>query len=294
MVDRSMQGLFPILSMPFDAQGRVDVEDLQREVEYTIDVGVDGLGVAFGSEINKLSEAERHLVTTTVVGQARDRVPVVINTGAQATDVAVEYSRRAEELGANAVMLTPPVGASGELVREYFGRVSEAVSVPVFIQDAGVAPMSSAVAAQISGERANVCYAKVETSPPPVRVAEWVEAGGEDLIVFGGASGGYIIEEMRRGSVGTMPHCAYLGMFRNVLDLFDGGREDEAVQEFNRHTPVLRSPAAGLWGTKEILRLKGVFKAVHVRHPAAPPDDFTWREFRSSVDALGLAEPWTG
>src|SRR5690348_6279522 len=104
----SMQGVFPILVTPFNEAGRVDEDSLRRLVNFNIDAGVHGLGVALGSEIFKLSEAERDLVTSIVVGEVRQRVPVVINTGAPGTDLAVQYSRRAEELGADALMIIPP------------------------------------------------------------------------------------------------------------------------------------------------------------------------------------------
>ena len=289
-----MKGLFPILSMPFDDDGQIDVEDLQREVDYVVGVPVDGVGVAFGSEVNKLSEAERELVTRSIVEQARRRIPVVINTGAPATDLAILYSRRAEELGADAIMLTPPAtAATADLVVEYYRRVSEAVTIPIFIQDAGTVPVAATAAAQAAREGGNVRYAKVETPPTPERIAAYVEAVGDSLVVFGGASGSHIIEEMRRGSVGTMPHCAYLEMFRRVIDLFDASQETEAAREFNRHTPLFRNGASGLWGTKEILRLKGIFKTVHVRHPASPPNAQIWREFRELVETLGIATPGT-
>ena len=45
------------------------------------------------SEILKLTEAERDRLVALVVGQVRGRVPVVVNTGAAATDAAIFYSR---------------------------------------------------------------------------------------------------------------------------------------------------------------------------------------------------------
>jgi dihydrodipicolinate synthase/N-acetylneuraminate lyase len=78
MVDRTMRGLYPILSMPFDGKGRIDVEDLEREVDFAVEAGAHGVGVAMASEIPKLSEAERDLATTTVVERVRGRVKVVI------------------------------------------------------------------------------------------------------------------------------------------------------------------------------------------------------------------------
>ncbi len=97
-----LHGIVPILVTPFDEVGRVDAESLRREVEFNIDAGVHGLGIALGSEVYKLADDERDLVVTTVVDQARGRVPVVMNTGALATDIAVRYSQQAEAAGVGA------------------------------------------------------------------------------------------------------------------------------------------------------------------------------------------------
>lgn len=106
MKTATMCGVFPILVTPFDENRRVDEESLRRLIEFNLDAGVHGLGVVLGSEIFKLSEAERDQVTRLVVDQVRGRVPV-INTGAPGTDLALFYSRRAEELGADALMILP-------------------------------------------------------------------------------------------------------------------------------------------------------------------------------------------
>ena len=92
MVDRTLSGVYPILYMPFDDRSRIDVEDLRKEVEFVVAAGVAGVGIAMGSEIFKLSEAERDLATGTVVEQARGRVKVVVHTGAEGTDLAVKLS----------------------------------------------------------------------------------------------------------------------------------------------------------------------------------------------------------
>lgn len=295
MVDRTMTGVYPILSMPFDDKGRIEVEDLQREVEFAIDAGVHGLGIAMASEIFKLSEAERDLASTTVVEQVRGRVKVVVNTGAPGTDLAVQYSRRAQELGADAVMVIPPtaIPTTSAQVREYYRRISDAIDVPIFIQDIDSAPVPPPLAVQIARESEKACYAKVETPPTPPRVTEAKALGGDDLIVFGGAGGNFFLEELRRGSVGTMPACAIPEVFRRTWDLYQRGADDEATREFNRYGPLLRQLGQGLGIayhlTKEVLRLRGVFrKGAHVRHPAAPPDALAFQETARLVEELEL------
>src|SRR3989442_4313425 len=98
------QGVFPILVTPFDDQSRVDEESLRRLVEFNIGAGGHGLGVAMGSEVFRLSEAERRQVTRIVVDQARGRGPVVLNTSAQSTDLPGLYGPTAPEAGADAPM----------------------------------------------------------------------------------------------------------------------------------------------------------------------------------------------
>lgn len=296
MVDRTMRGVYPILAMPFDEQSRIDVEDLQREVDFAIDAGVHGVGIAMASEIFKLSESERDLATTTVVEQVRGRVKVVVNTGAPGTDLAVRYSLRAEELGADAVMVIPPSAppTTSAQVREYYRRISDAVGVPIFIQDITGASVAPPLAVQIARESENACYAKVETPPTPPRVAEARAVGGDDLVVFGGAGGSFLLEELRRGSSGTMPGCTIPEVFRKVWDLFEAGKEMEAASEFDRYIPLLKQLGQGLGIanhlTKEVLRLRGVFKSARVRHPAVAPDDTAYREIREAVESLELGD----
>jgi len=172
--DQPMRGVFPILLTPFDEQDRIDEDGLRSVVEYAVRSGVHGVGIALGSEMPKLVERERELVIRIVVDQARGRVPVVVNTGAQANYPAVVYSQQAEELGASAVMCIPPSPATPNETRSYFRAISDAVSVPIFVQDVATASVSAAVIRQIAEESERVRYAKMESPPQPVKVAEAV------------------------------------------------------------------------------------------------------------------------
>lgn len=295
MTTTTMQGVFPILATPFDDDDRIDVEDLQREVEFAIEKGAHGVGIALASEVMKLSEAERDLATKTVVDQAKGRVPVVVNTGAPSTSLTILYSKRVEELGADATMITPPTAVSSDAIREYYRRVSDATNIPIFIQDVPTASISPALVAEMARDIEGVQYIKAESPPTPPSIAGFVEAGGDDLTVFGGAGGAFFIEEMRRGSVGIMPHTAVPEFFRTVWDLFHDGDVPNAETEFNRMTPLLRVMTQGagpssLHLVKEVLRLRGVFKSINVRPPDTPPSEFTYRELRDAVEALGLID----
>jgi dihydrodipicolinate synthase/N-acetylneuraminate lyase len=289
----TMQGVFPILITPFDEHSQIDEDSLRRLVEFDLDAGVHGLGVALGSEVFKLSEAERERVTRIVVDQVRGRVPVVINTGAAGTDLAVYYSRTAERNGANALMIMPPafMPTGPDEVREYFRAISGAVSLPIFIQDTSSAPVSPTLARQIAEECEWVRYIKVESLPVTAKVADMVSQAGDQLVVFGGAGGNYFVEEMRRGSVGTMPFCTQPEAFVEIWNLYQRGDEAAAREVFNRKLlPVSRIAAQGVGlfyqVHKEILRQRGVIRTAKVRSPAPAMDELTRQDLQRVIDEL--------
>jgi dihydrodipicolinate synthase/N-acetylneuraminate lyase len=289
----SLRGVYPILATPFDAAGRIDVEVLRHEVEYLVSAGVDGVGVALASEVPMLTEAERDLVLQMVVAQARDRVKVVMNTSAPGTDLAVYYSRRAEELGADAVMVLPPASSTTSETIDYFARIAEATDLPIFIQDIANSPVPPGLAAQIASTTSHAWYLKAETPPTPPRVTEVLALASDRITVFGGAGGGFFIEELRRGSVGTMPGSAIPEAFVHAWKLAQAGKLDDAETAFALYQSLLRllgqGQGIGFYLTKEVLRLRGVFTHTDVRRPAVKPDALAYDEIRRHVDALGLA-----
>jgi len=288
-----MQGIYPILVTPFDDQERVDAEGLRQVVEFTIGAGVHGLGIALGSEILKLTEPERQQVIGAVIDQTRGRVPVVVNTGAQANWTAALYSRQAENLGAAAVMCLPPSPVSASETRSYFKAISDAVSVPVFIQDTQTTLVPAGLIRQIAEQSENVRYAKVESSPQPTQVAAAVAASRELVAVFGGAGGTYLLEELRRGAVGSMPWPSQPHAFVRIWDLWQAGDERQAIEVHEREiAPLARLASAGIRlghaVHKEILRRRGVIRRSAVRGPSDPLDDLLLRELDEVCDRLGI------
>ena len=106
--------------------------------------------------------------------------------------------------------------------RAHFKALSDAVSVPIFVQEAGTS-LGGALLREIAEETERVRYAKVENAPPAQKVYEAVQHGGDLVTVFGGASGSFLIEELRRGSQGTMPWPSHPAPLRSGLGSLAGG-----------------------------------------------------------------------
>ena len=297
MPDRSMKGVYPILSAPINEKGQLVIEDLENQVEWMIGKGVHGLGIAVATEIYKFNEEERDLILSTVVRVNNGRVKVVMNTGGEGTDVAVALSKRAEELGADALMIRPtsfiPVPTSENI--EYFGRIAEAVSIPIFLQDQNTAPVPPAMAVACAKRHENLCYIKVETPPTIPRMGETQElAEGTGLVLFGGAGGAFAVEEFERGSVGTMPGSTLPDMFVRVWDHYQAGDKEAANVEMRRHAPLIAMLAQGQgfanWIYKHIMVRRGVFSegSDFARHPALRPDAGHYKEIDAVLESLDL------
>lgn len=289
-------GVVPILLTPFDESGALDEESLRNEVDWVVDAGVHGIGIALGSEVFTFTEAERDRVTEIVVGQARGRVPVVVNTGSISTNLAVHYSRRAYELGASGLMCTPP--ATGFPLSEvigYYQAISNAAPLPIVMQDTPATPIPSTAIRAIGVAVEHATYAKVESVPPAIQVHKAVRDAGDVVEIFGGAGGGQLLQELRRGSIGTMPFPTSARAFVEVWDRWWAGDESGALSVFeDQIAPLLAIQVGGLGGYhqlhKEALRRQGVIRTAYVRPPIERLDPMTLQDLDAVCDRMG----WTG
>jgi len=102
-------GAYTALVTPFRRDGAVDQERLRALVEFQIAEGIDGLvPVGTTGESPTLDYEEHIRVIAEVVQAARGRVPVIAGTGANSTAEALELTRRAIEVGAQATLQVTP------------------------------------------------------------------------------------------------------------------------------------------------------------------------------------------
>jgi 4-hydroxy-tetrahydrodipicolinate synthase len=223
---------------------------------------------------------------------------VVVSSGHTGTDLAVELSREAESLGADALMVLPPyfLKPDAEGVYHYFRAISDAVKVPVMVQDAplmtGVS-MGVDLLARMHNELPRVSLGKVEAPPTAPKVTA-LRARAEGLGIFGGLNGHFLLEELSRGAVGTMPGSDLTDVFARITDRFGRGDEDGAREDFARHLPLIRyelQPGLGVSVMKTNLKAAGIIASARVRHPTSTIDAIAEREvaaLRRGLDLLAF------
>jgi len=213
------------------------------------------------------------------------RVPVVINSGASGTHLAVAYSQAAEAAGADALMVLPPsfLPASGAEILDYYQTIDASVGIPIILQDIPQAPIPPGLALRLADACRNVTAIKVETLPTTSRVAEMTPVVGDRLTILGGAGGSYFIEELRRGAQGTMPFSSQPAAFVEVYTKFHAGDEAGARDVFDSTIMAVNRLAAQGGDLfyhvhKQLLVRLGVISTAHVRSPTMAIDPVTQRE----------------
>jgi 4-hydroxy-tetrahydrodipicolinate synthase len=128
-------GAFTAMVTPF-RNGEVDVEALEGMVEFQIQNGIHGL-VPCGTtgETPCMSEAEDRVVIETVVRVANGRVPVIAGSGSNSTDMAIKYTKMAEEAGADGSLQVAPYynKPTQEGLFRHFAAVAENTSLPLVL-----------------------------------------------------------------------------------------------------------------------------------------------------------------
>lgn len=134
----NLQGTLTAMITPFRG-GEVDYARLTTNVQFQIEHGIDGL-VPMGTtgESPTLSHEEHRLVIEKVVAAVKGgkrRVPVVAGTGSNATSEALELTRHAAQVGADAALMVNPYynKPTQEGLYRHFMTVADAVALPIIL-----------------------------------------------------------------------------------------------------------------------------------------------------------------
>lgn len=285
-----LQGVMPILPTIFSASGAIDEGGTRRVLDYVIDAGASAVvfpGLA--SEYDTLSKDERLHMTARLGEWIAGRLPLVVGASATTTADAIAYAQAGATAGAVAAMILTPKPLADDLagMAAFYKDVHAASGLAVMVQNAP-APMGIgmplAKVAELAHAVDGIRYVKEEAAPSGQRITQLGELAGSALdAVFGGAGARYMIDELARGSRGTMPACEITELHVAMYRHFVAGREREARDLFEHTLPLLNMQANFRWHlTKAVLLRRGLIDSPHVR-AAGPALD---RHDLAELDAL--------
>ncbi len=272
------KGVFPVVPTTFTEHGELDLASQKRCVDFMIDAGSHGLCIlANFSEQFVLSDDDREVLTKAILEHVAGRVPVIVTTTHFGSKVCAERSRRAQELCAAMVMVMPPyhgatIRVSEPLIHEFYARVSDAIGIPIMIQDAPVAgtPLSAAFLARMAREIEHVSYFKIETPGAASKLRELIRLGGDAIVgPWDGEEGITLLADLDAGATGCMSGGGYPDGLRRIVEAHAAGRRDDAVAEYTRWLPLINyeNRQGGILTAKALMMAGGVISCDAPRHP---------------------------
>ena len=285
-------GVLPVISTPFTDDDRIDVPTLNREIDWLLGAGADGVTVAMVSEILRLDPAERMQLGELVCAAAGERT-VVLSIGAESTAQAHRFAEHASRVGATAMMANPPLATSPDTASllDHFRRLADAGgSTPLIIQDASGyvgTPIPMSVLTMLLEEFGPTkIQFKPEAEPLGQRLSALRDATGGVARVFEGSGGRALVESHRRGVVGTMPGADLIFALVALWRALEAGRLDDAFSVQETIVPLLgfvSSLDSYIAVEKHLLHAQGIFVNEHRRGPVDFALDSVTRE---QVDML--------
>src|SRR4051794_15464566 len=227
------RGSYTVTITPFGADGSAfDADAFRRFLDWQFEVGVPGV-IVLGTtgEFLSVTDDERTQIVETAVRHVDGRIPVLVGTMNAHTPNAVRYSREAEALGADGLMILPPYyfTPTEDEIFNYYRAICEAVSLPIMLYNnpfTSNVDMSAKLVARLTRGLENIRYIK-EASMDVARVYDIIEETDGVMNVFAGER---IVESFLLGAVGYVnPYGNYIPRASHrIWDLLVAGQIEDA------------------------------------------------------------------
>ncbi len=279
---------------PMNADSSVNFDALGKLIDFNIDNGTDAVIICGTTgEGSTLSNEEHIECIRYAVERTAKRVPVIAGTGSNDTAYAIELSKEAESLGADALLsVTPYYNKTSQAgLIAHFTAIADSVNIPIILYNV---PSRTGVNIAVDTYKAlskhpNIVAAK-EASGNISSVAKIIAACGDDLAVYSG-NDDEIVPIMSLGGKGVisvlancMPKethqiCSYCleGDFKSAANL------SLKLLEFTNNLFIDVNPIP----VKEALNLMGL-NAGPARLPLVPLSESARNTLKASMEKLGL------
>jgi 4-hydroxy-tetrahydrodipicolinate synthase len=273
---------------PFDYNGNIDFEKTTLLVNYLIKNGTDSLVVAGTTgESPTLSTEEKLALFRHVVEVAAGRIPVIAGTGSNNTRASIDLTKKAEEIGVDAIMLVAPFynKPSQEGLYQHFKAIAAETSLPVMLYNVpgrSVVNMSVETTVRLA-EIENIVAVK-EASGNLDAMTEIIANTPDEFLLYSGDDG-LTLPVLSIGGNGVVSVASHVmgNEMQEMVQAFEAGEHAKAAKIHQTLLPVMKGmfSAPSPTPVKTALQLKGM-DVGGVRLPLVPLS----QEERETLTAL--------
>ena len=278
MTKSTLAGIIAYTVTPFSNDDeQINLEALDLLIDDLIGSGADAIA-ALGSagECAYLDDDEWTLVASQTIKHVNGRVPVIIGISELTTKKAVSRAIFANEMGADAIMVSPfsYYRLSEDEIYEHYAAISAAISIPIMIYNnpatCGIDMSPEFMLSMVSGiEHASMIK---ESTGDIQRMRKLSRLSNGTVPFFNGCN--YIaLDALNAGATGwcTAAPCLIGDLPKQLLETVKKGETAKAKKLFEQQLPLLEFIVnGGLASTvKAGLEMKGI-QAGTARRPLKP------------------------
>ncbi|MFX3624674.1 MAG: 4-hydroxy-tetrahydrodipicolinate synthase [Ectobacillus sp.] len=220
---------------PFDSKGNIDFAKTTQLVNYLIENGTTAI-VAAGTtgESPTLTTEEKVALFRHVVAAANGRVPVIAGTGSNNTQASVELTKKAEEAGADAVMLVAPYynKPNQEGLYQHFKTIAESTELPVMLYNIpGRSVVTMTVDTIVRLSKIPNIVALKDAGGDVLAMTEVIEQTDDSFAVYSGDDG-LTLPAMAIGAKGVVSVASHIvgNEMQEMIAAFQEGEMKKAQQ----------------------------------------------------------------
>ncbi len=244
MQSRELKGVIPAIVTPFNSDGELDTDGLKHLTRFLLENGVHGIMTTGGNgEFPHLLREEKRMVTETVVKEVKGAVPVIAGTAACSTRETLLLSEDAKEVGANALILTPPYfyKLPDESILRHFQTLSNKLETPMIVYNNPLYTgnnLTPDLIDKIAGFKGVIGLK--QSNPDLGQLVETIRRSGERISVCTGIDSQFY-PSLCAGAKGifSTAACVIPKQMVQIFDFTENGKHDEAfalhmrIQELN-------------------------------------------------------------
>lgn len=281
---------------PMNQDGSINFDKLGELIDFNIDNGTDAIIICGTTGESATMSDEEHIECIRyAVEKVNKRVPVVAGTGSNHTEYAVNLSKKAEELGADALLIVTPYynKTSQHGLIKHFTSIAEAVDLPIILYNVpsrtgvNIAPETCFELSKID----NIVAVK-EASGNISQVAKIAALCGDNLDIYSG-NDDQIIPIMSLGGKGVISVLSNCMPFETheICQLCLDNNYEEARKKANRILSFTNALFCDVnpVPVKEALNIMG-FKAGPCRLPLVEMTDANIEKLTNEMKAIGLVK----
>ena len=297
-----MQGIVPIVFVPFDDHGDIDEAGLRRVVRFELEGGADGIGInGFASEAYKLTDQERAQTAAIVADEVANQVPLVIGIAAGSTEAALTQMKNFESLNPDVYMVLPPATFDyiPESLVEHYVTLANSSSIPIMMQHSPHIAQYSHIAlethhlAEMANRGTGVAYFKIEGNGAPRRMKALKPLIPSRTQLFGGVGGISFLEELEVGVGGVIPGVGFNEVFHSAWQAWKNGDKTRVHEILTQYQPLVNAVSIkghefSLHARKHLARRAGLISSSKVRSPTVAPTTSELEFVLQAADAFTL------